>query len=82
MSTATTDSLEQAREDVTRYGGSLDTMIFADYVDEDGKTATRPFQWSRLESRIEFTRFMGWCIKHKRNVRITPFTLVGDDSAA
>ena len=68
-------AIARAESDVAEHGDSLDTMIFADYVDEDGIATTRPFQWARKESRHEFTRFMSWCIKNRRFVRITPFNL-------
>lgn len=80
MSDSQTDNnykaaIKAAMADVEEHGDSLDTMIFADYVDESGNAVTRPFQWARKESRYEFSRFMSWCIKHKRFVRITPFNL-------
>jgi len=68
-------ALERAQADVEKYGESLDTMVFADYVDEDGIATTRPFQWAREASRKEFARFMSWCIKNQRFVRVTPFNL-------
>lgn len=68
-------ALARAQADVAQYGDSLETMIFADYVDEDGIATTRPFQWARHESRQEFARFMSWCIKNNRFVRVTPFAL-------
>lgn len=68
-------ALLKAQEDVAIHGESLETMIFADYVDEDGVATTRPFQWARKESRHEFARFMSWCIKNQRFVRVTPFNL-------
>jgi len=68
-------ALKAAMADVEEHGDSLETMVFADYVDADGAAATRCFQWARKESRYEFARFMSWCINNKRAIRITPFNL-------
>lgn len=67
--------VDAAKQDVASYGGSLESMVFADYINEHNESATRAFQWARPTSRIEFDRFISWCIKNKRVVRVVPFAL-------
>lgn len=65
--------------DAKRFGTSLDTMIFVDYVDADLESATRVFQFSRKIEREEFARLVRWAGRNKRLLRVVPFQLLGLD---
>lgn len=67
-------AIDKAIKDVEQYGDTPHTMIFARYVNESGELDIRPFQWARRESRIEFDRLVGWCLKRERTIHVLPYS--------
>ena len=65
-------AIDKAKADVARYGYTIQSMVFAQYTDENGKQDIRAFQWKRYESRSEAIRLISWAASNGRTVTLTP----------